>query len=571
MQQSVACRRILVVDDNPTIHADFKKIFQAAESNDELAAAEAAFFGTDFVGVNESSADCNEEHDIHYELTHAYAGPDAVESVIRSVACERAFEIAFVDMRMPDDWDGLRTIEEIWKVDSRVQVVLCTAYSDLSSHDIVTRFGQTDKLLFLKKPFDKVEASQVVAALSEKRRLTDLTMSRNELLESIVEERTANLHIALRKSEAAVRAKAEFISVMSHELKTPLNAIMGFSGILSRSAESAGFSEMHADAAETIHRNGEQLLKLITQVLDYVELDSETCTLTPTECRPADILENAVGEFRRACIKKEVEVDVSVAGVGETIRTDRRVIGKILHHLLENALKYTDAGGSIRVEVDSDHRGRIRFHVRDTGIGIEADRLPTLFVAFEQIDGSHTRTQGGTGLGLSLCHRLASSLNARLSVASEIGRGSTFTVSLPLKSDDGNPPEATEPKPELHSVKMTVGIIAVSQEFADEAQEMVESCGFRVVIDRMDSSKQCQSQPPQSRQVLLVEVSSLQDLETLENLQLEGPVIAVVSDGSTEWEGWEDRVVELGCVDHLTRSALRRTLPSLLRFWAPRE
>jgi len=430
-------------------------------------------------------------------------------------------------MRMPGEWDGLKTIDELWQVDARLHVVLCTAYSDLSSHDIASRFGQTDKLLFLKKPFDKVEASQVVTALAEKRRLTDLAMSRREELESLVEERTANLNVALKKSEAATRAKAEFISVMSHELKTPLNAIMGFSGILSRSAKSAGFSEVHADAAETIHRNGEHLLKLITQVLDYVELDTETNVVSLSDCRPGDILENAANEFRRACAEKGVELATNVDGVAETIQVDRRIVGKIFHYLIDNALKFTDVGGAIRLEADVDELGAVRFHVRDTGIGIEPERLTNLFVAFEQIDGAHTRSHGGTGLGLGICHRLATILNSHISVASEVGRGSTFTVTLPIEHEeledrptlkDGLPEHLTASD---HKVKVSVGVISRSTEFANEVSDLIDGCGFRAIVDHLGSPlHEPKEVKPQATQVLLVDVASANDLELLETLQL---------------------------------------------------
>jgi signal transduction histidine kinase len=436
MLTNIACRRILIIDDNSKIHADFDKIFQGVESNEQLAAAEAAFFGEDF-GLDAECANANSDnHGLECELSHAYTGVEGVEMVSAAMNEGAPFDIAFVDMRMPDNWDGLRTIEEVWRVDRRIQVVLCTAYSDLSAHDIVTRFGQTDQLLFLRKPFDKVEASRIVAALGEKRRLTDLAVSHREHLESLVEERTANLNIALKKSKAAVLAKAEFISVMSHELKTPLNSILGFSEILCRSAKSAGLSEMHVDAAETINRNGHQLLKLITKVLEFVEMDSGENAVTIEACRPCDIMENAVGEYRRICASKELKLEIEVKHVSETIQTDFRVVGKILHHLLDNAIKFTDAGGEIRVDVDSDRQGGIQFNVLDTGVGIAPDRLPRLFDAFDQIDGSHTRKVGGAGLGLSLCHRLANSLDAEILVVSNVGVGSTFTLQLPAESTD---------------------------------------------------------------------------------------------------------------------------------------
>jgi len=179
----MAAARILVIDDNPSIHSDFQKIL-IAEKNDELAAAEAALFG-----------ECAEvdEFDLEVDLEFAFQGEEGRDTIRSSKDEGRPFAVAFVDMRMPPGWDGLKTIEEIWKVDSEIQIVVCTAYSDHSWTDICHRLGHRDNLIILKKPFDGAEVSQLAVALVEKWRLQRAARRQQVDTELLVEERTMQL------------------------------------------------------------------------------------------------------------------------------------------------------------------------------------------------------------------------------------------------------------------------------------------------------------------------------------------------------------------------------------------
>ncbi len=176
--------RILVIDDNPAIHSDYQKILIAEKKDDELAAAEAALFG-----------ECAEvdEFDFEVDLEFAFQGEEGRDTVRAAKDGGRPFAVAFVDMRMPPGWDGLKTIEEIWKVDSEIQVVVCTAYSDHGWADICHRLGHRDNLIILKKPFDSAEVSQLAVALVEKWRLQRSARRQQADTELLVEERTMQL------------------------------------------------------------------------------------------------------------------------------------------------------------------------------------------------------------------------------------------------------------------------------------------------------------------------------------------------------------------------------------------
>ena len=199
MRPFSATRRLLVVDDNEAIHADFDKILsRPAHGNDELDALDAELFGAGFSSTSDLSVD--------FELCHALQGQDALEVLKKDVAAGGVFGAAFVDMRMPPGWDGVETIEHLWKVDPHLQVVICTAYSDHSWEDITDRLGSTDRLLILKKPFDEIEVVQLATSLCEKRRLLEESVRKMESLEHVVDEQAAELQAAHENAETLIQS-----------------------------------------------------------------------------------------------------------------------------------------------------------------------------------------------------------------------------------------------------------------------------------------------------------------------------------------------------------------------------
>lgn len=184
-------RRVLVVDDNEAILADFQKILADAKQPSSLAAAKAALFGSPTVPL----ADPGSRPE--FEVDGALQGEDGLRKVEAALREGRPYQVAFVDMRMPPGWDGLETIKHIWQVDADIQVVICTAYSDYSLDQIIDHLGCSDRLLLLKKPFDNVEIIQLAAALSEKWRLKREATRRTEELERMVLQRTSEIEHAL--------------------------------------------------------------------------------------------------------------------------------------------------------------------------------------------------------------------------------------------------------------------------------------------------------------------------------------------------------------------------------------
>lgn len=193
--------RLLIVDDNPAIHSDIRKTLVTTTKNDALDEIEAAMFG-----CAESSAS-----EKQFEIEDAYQGKEALRMVTQACDEGMEFDVAIVDMRMPPGWDGVETIERLWKVDPDLQVIICTAFSDYSWDEVSERLGVHDKLLILKKPFDDCEMSQAIRALSVKRKLLIQSRYNLETLQELVNQRT-------RELEAAHGQSARLLSAISSAL-----------------------------------------------------------------------------------------------------------------------------------------------------------------------------------------------------------------------------------------------------------------------------------------------------------------------------------------------------------------
>jgi len=257
---------------------------------------------------------------------------------------------------------------------------------------------------------------------------------------------TTERHELLERALAASTAKSNFLATMSHEIRTPMNAILGFS---SRLLEDQLTPQQHRRAT-FIRDAGIALLELINDILDLSKIEAEKLTLEVDAFDLSHLVLHAVEMMRPQALNKALVVDCSIdSAILKRLRGDQARIRQVLINLLGNALKFTEKG-SIRISthlVESDPEfALVRIEVSDTGIGISRDRQRKIFEPFVQADNVTTRQHGGTGLGLTITKRLVEMMGGSLEVKSEPGRGSTFSVTVPLSlgppSDgDGMPPQ----------------------------------------------------------------------------------------------------------------------------------
>jgi len=238
------------------------------------------------------------------------------------------------------------------------------------------------------------------------------------------------IHDKSEQVEIANRHKSEFLASMSHELRTPLNAIIGFTRIVQRNAQGK-LEQKQLDNLEKIQTSGEHLLALINAVLDLSKVEAGRVEVSAREVELAPVLEHCVRTVEPLVKSDAVTLASDFDGRLPAMFVDDEKLRQIVINLLSNAAKFT-AQGSIRLRVSAAD-GTVRIAVADTGIGIAADKLGIIFEEFRQADAGSTREYGGTGLGLAIARRLARLMGGDIDVESEPGRGSTFTLTLPLR------------------------------------------------------------------------------------------------------------------------------------------
>jgi signal transduction histidine kinase/CheY-like chemotaxis protein len=269
----------------------------------------------------------------------------------------------------------------------------------------------------------------------------DLLEVYNQNLERKVEERTAELARATDEAqeaktaaELASKAKSAFLANMSHELRTPLNAIIGYSEMLQEDATDAGMPELVADL-QKIHGAGKHLLGLINDVLDISKIEAGKMDLFLETIEVPALIRDVVSTIKPLVQRNGNTLSVEVAAELPAMRSDATKVRQALFNLLSNACKFTEKGTiSLKVLFEPGANvggGHFVFQVRDTGIGMSPDQLKKLFRAFTQADASTTRKYGGSGLGLAITRYFCRMMGGEVSVESELGQGSTFTIKLP--------------------------------------------------------------------------------------------------------------------------------------------
>jgi two-component system NtrC family sensor kinase len=402
-------RRILLVDDTASIHGDFRKILSRRQALPELDAAEAALFGQPLRAAGDD-----------FELDSAYEGRAGAALVEAAVQAGRPYAMAFVDMRMPG-WDGVQTIEQIWRIDPQVQVVICTAYTDHPWDEVMTRLDVRDRLLVVKKPFDVIEVVQLARSLTAKWEATRQAASQIDSLTRALD--------GLRTSEAALRQSHEeleaFSQSMSHDLRAPLTAIGSFSQLLARELD-ASVAGKALHYLTRIQANAALGERLIEELLFLNQVGRARLRLERVEL--GALSRELLDELRRADPQRQVAIEVHE---GLWAQADRNLAQVALRHLLDNAWKFSATQSPARIEFgrQDGQPGEAVFFVRDNGTGFDMSYADKLFHSFQRLHTDSGLT--GTGAGLVTVNRIIGRHGGRVWADSRPGRGATFYFTLP--------------------------------------------------------------------------------------------------------------------------------------------
>jgi signal transduction histidine kinase/CheY-like chemotaxis protein/HAMP domain-containing protein len=282
---------------------------------------------------------------------------------------------------------------------------------------------RTEELLQQSQSLN-AELEQQAQLLEERNRDIETKNREIEQARLGLEEKAAQLALSSRY-------KSEFLANMSHELRTPLNSLLILSKLLTDN-EMGNLSDKQLDFARTIHAAGSDLLELINDILDLSKIEAGKMDLVLDAIPVADICAYVRRTFEPVAADKSLSLDIALDDdVPSAIVTDEQRLQQILRNLLSNAFKFTAEGG-VTLRIERSGEEALSFSVVDSGIGIAEEKLAVIFEAFQQADGTTSRTYGGTGLGLSISRELARALGGEIMVQSTIGRGSVFTLRLRL-------------------------------------------------------------------------------------------------------------------------------------------
>ncbi len=311
-------------------------------------------------------------------------------------------------------------------------------------------------------------SGEIVGSVSVARDISDLKRTESDLL------------AAIKQAEDASRAKGEFLAAMSHEIRTPINGIIGASELCQ---ETQLDSEQRA-YTNTVVQCGNTLLSLVNDVLDFSKIEAGQLNLEKLSFNPCALIEDVMHEFVQVARKKRIELIVTYdEKLPQYLMGDPMRLKQIIYNLVGNAVKFTETGEvvlSAETLERNEASARVRFSVRDTGIGIPPSRRDAIFLSFTQADMSTTRKYGGTGLGLTICKELVDLMSGSIRVESEVGKGATFILDIPFECTDHPGAESVPYHSELAG--MRVLIVDDNETNRDLYQQMCNGWDYRSSI-----------------------------------------------------------------------------------------
>lgn len=474
-------------------------------------------------------------------------------------------DLILLDLTMPflNGFEVMEQLKGLIPENIFLPILILTADITTESKIRALSGGASD---FLTKPFDLLEVGLRIKNLLFTSYLNQQLMNQNTVLDEKVRERTQELvkknielEAAKLKAEASERLKTSFINNISHEIRTPLNGILGFGQILT---DPDLGEEDKAEYLHIMNDSSERLISTVTNFMEISIISSGNQEINYAEFKPEFVLNDLAGHYKGICDRKKIVLSVShpTDATVYKVYTDKELLYKVLRHLLDNAIKFTDDGGSIQLGFEV-REGEFLFFVKDTGKGISEEGKQAIFKSFMQEDNSYTRGYEGCGLGLSISTGLVDLLGGSIWVESEKGKGSTFFFTIPIP----------QVKPQLEEAVITedsgskIKTILVAED--DEINFVYINILLKHKLiqvlharDGFEAIQMCTVHPEICAVLIDLKMPQMDGFEAasrIKEIRADLPILAV-----TAYSGVEDkkRALEAGCDEFITKPIKKELL-----------